>query len=195
MSLRASIQPDRTAAYAGIPVTATVTVANTADLVDAFEIRVLGIDRSWVECTPSRLQLFPETTGQFDLQIDLPDDFPAGLRMLTVQLRSDLKPDHPTLLTLTLEVDARPRLNVQAHPVQVVGASKGQFAVTVQNLGNTPVVARLTLDDPGVEVLVRVGEEILEGVKGLRREVARMRVHKRAQDQVRLAEAAPPGAE
>ena len=148
MSLRASIQPDRTAAYAGIPVTATVTVANTADLVDAFEIRVLGIDRSWVECTPSRLQLFPETTGQFDLQIDLPDDFPAGLRMLTVQLRSDLKPDHPTLLTLTLEVDARPRLNVQAHPVQVVGASKGQFAVTVQNLGNTPVVARLTLDDP-----------------------------------------------
>ena len=57
MSLRASITPDRTSAYAGIPVFATVTVANTADLVDAFEIRVLGVDRSWVQTSPQRLQL------------------------------------------------------------------------------------------------------------------------------------------
>ena len=49
MSLRASINPDRTPAYAGIPVCATVTVANTAELVDAFEIRVLGVDRSWIQ--------------------------------------------------------------------------------------------------------------------------------------------------
>ena len=148
MSLRASIEPDRTPAYAGIPVFATVTVANTADLVDAFEIRVLGVDRSWVQCSPDRLQLFPQTTGEIDLTIDLPDDFPAGLRTLTIQIRSELKPDRPTLLTLSLDVDSRPRVNVQVHPVQITGASKATFAVTVQNQGNNPVVARLTLDDP-----------------------------------------------
>jgi Carboxypeptidase regulatory-like domain len=153
VSLRASIEPTRTAAYAGIPVTATVTVANTAHLVDAFEIRVLGVDRDWVRCSPERLQLFPETTGTFDLTIDLPDDFPSGLRVLTIQIRSDLKPEHPTLLTLTLDVDARPRLNVQVQPTQVVGGSQGSFAVTVQNLGNTESTARLVVSDP--EALVR----------------------------------------
>ena len=149
MSLRASIEPTRTAAYAGIPVTASITVANTAHLVDAFEIRVLGVDRDWVRCSPERLQLFPETTGTFDLTIDLPDDFPSGLRVLTIQIRSDLKPEHPTLLTLTLDVDARPRLNVQVQPTQVVGGSQGSFAVTVQNLGNTESTARLVVSEIG----------------------------------------------
>ena len=153
MSLRASIEPTRTAAYAGIPVTATITVANTAHLVDAFDIRILGVDRDWIRLDPARLQLFPETTGTFDLTIDLPDDFPSGLKILTVQIRSELKPENPTLLTFTLDVDARPHLNVQVQPIQVVGGSKGSFAVTVQNLGNTESVARLTVSDP--EALVR----------------------------------------
>jgi hypothetical protein len=148
MSLRASISPDRTMAYAGIPVFATVTVANTADLVDAFEIRVLGVDRSWIQCSPERLQLFPQTTGEIELVIDLPDDFPAGLRTLTIQIRSELKPDRPTLLTLTLEVDSRPRVNVQVHPVMISAGSRATFAVTVQNQGNNPVIARLVADDP-----------------------------------------------
>jgi len=153
MSLRASIEPTRTPAYAGIPVTATITVANTAHLVDAFEIRVLGVDRDWIRLEPERLQLFPETTGVFDLTIDLPDDFPSGLRILTVQIRSELKPENPTLLTFTLDVDARPHLNVQVQPIQVVGGSSGTFAVTVQNLGNTESIARLTVTDP--EAMVR----------------------------------------
>lgn len=153
MSLRASIEPTRTAAYAGIPVTATVTVANTAHLVDAFDIRVLGVDRDWIRLEPERLQLFPETTGTFDLTIDLPDDFPSGLKILTVQIRSELKPENPTLLTFTLDVDARPHLNVQVQPIQIVAGSGGSFAVTVQNLGNTESTARLTVSDP--EALVR----------------------------------------
>lgn len=153
MSLRASIEPTRTAAYAGIPVSATITVANTAHLVDAFEIRVLGVDRDWVRCSPERMQLFPETSGVFELTIDLPDDFPAGIRVLTIQIRSDLKPEHPTLLTLTLDVDARPSLNVQVQPLQVVAGSQGSFAVTVQNQGNTQTTARLVMADP--EALVR----------------------------------------
>ena len=148
MSLRASITPDRTSAYAGIPVFATVTVANTADLVDAFEIRVLGVDRSWIQTSPTRLQLFPQTTGEIEVVIELPDDFPAGLRTLTIQIRSELKPDHPTLLTLTLDVDSRPRINVQVHPTMISSGKSATFAVTVQNQGNNPVVARLTVDDP-----------------------------------------------
>ena len=148
MNLRASISPDRTPAYAGIPVFATVTVANTADLVDAFEIRVLGVDRSWIQTSPTRLQLFPQTTGEIELVVELPDDFPAGLRTLTIQIRSELKPDHPTLLTLTLDVDSRPRVNVQVHPTMISSGKSATFAVTVQNQGNNAVIARLTVDDP-----------------------------------------------
>ena len=155
MSLRASINPDRTPAYAGIPVFATVTVANTAELVDAFEIRVLGVDRSWIQTSPTRLQLFPQTTGEIELVIELPDDFPAGLRTLTIQIRSELKPDHPTLLTLTLDVDSRPRINVQVHPTMISAGKGATFAVTVQNQGNNAVTARLTVDDP---------ESVVEGV-------------------------------
>jgi hypothetical protein len=94
------------------------------------------------------LQLFPQTTGEIELAIDLPDDFPAGLRTLTIQIRSELKPDRPTLLTLTLDVDSRPRINVQVHPTMISAGKSATFAVTVQNQGNNAVVARLTLDDP-----------------------------------------------
>jgi hypothetical protein len=52
----------------------------------------------------------------------------------------------------------------------------------------------LPLDDPAVQILVRVCQEVLKGVQGLRAEVARMLVHERPQNEVRLAEAAPPGA-
>jgi len=148
MNLRARLTPEKISSYGGYPVQTTITVANTADLVDAFHIRVLGIDNEWVSCTPERLQLFPQTTGDFELTLNLPADFPSGKHLLTIQVRSELKADRPTLLLLTVEVDLRPRTNVQVQPSLLNGTSKGTFAVTVQNLGNGSVDARLVMDDP-----------------------------------------------
>jgi hypothetical protein len=148
MNLRARLTPDKISAYGGYPIQTTVTVANSADLVDAFQIRVLGIDNEWVSCTPEKLQLFPQTTGDFELTLNLPPDFPSGKHLLTVQVRSELKADRPTLLLLTVEVDLRPRTNVQVQPTMLNGTTKGTFSVTVQNLGNGPVDARLSMDDP-----------------------------------------------
>ena len=148
MNLRARLTPEKISSYGGYPVQTTITVANTADLVDAFHIRVLGIDNEWVSCTPERLQLFPQTTGDFELTLNLPADFPSGKHLLTIQVRSELKVDRPTLLLLTVEVDLRPRTNVQVQPSLLNGTSKGTFAVTVQNLGNGSVDARLVMDDP-----------------------------------------------
>ena len=148
MNLRARLTPDKISAYGGYPIQTTVTVANSADLVDAFHIRVLGIDNEWVSCMPERLQLFPQTTGDFELTLNLPADFPSGKHLLTVQVRSELKADRPTLLLLTVEVDLRPRTNVQVQPSLLNGTSKGTFSVTVQNLGNGSVDARLVMDDP-----------------------------------------------
>ncbi len=54
---------------------------------------------------------------------------------------------------------------------------------------------RLTLDDPAVKVLVGMGEQVLKGVQFLRAKVARVLVHEGTQDEVRLAETAPPSAE
>lgn len=148
MNLRARLTPDKISTYGGYPVQTNITVANSADLVDAFQIRVLGIDNEWVSCTPERLQLFPQTTGDFELTLNLPSDFPSGKHLLTVQVRSELKADRPTLLLLTVEVDLRPRTNVQVQPSLLNGTSKGTFSVTVQNLGNGSVDARLVMDDP-----------------------------------------------
>lgn len=148
MSMRAVVEPNNVATFPGFPVEFSVTVTNALHLVDAFSVRVLGVDPAWVVVDQERLQLFPGTVGVFQVRVNLPEDFPSGRRTLTVQVLSDLAPTKPTLLTITLDIDARPRVTMAADPVLFVAGSKAQFALTVTNEGNSPTRVEFACEDP-----------------------------------------------
>jgi hypothetical protein len=148
MSLRAVVEPRLITTYPGFPVEFEVTVTNALHLVDAYSLRVLGVDPDWVSVDQARLQLFPGTVGVFQVRVDLPDDFPSGRRTLTVQVLSDLAPTKPTLLSVVLDIDTQTRVSMVVDPVMAVAGSKAQFAITVMNEGNSPSRVELACDDP-----------------------------------------------
>lgn len=148
MSMRAVVEPRLITTYPGFPVEFEVTVTNALHLVDAYSVRILGVDPDWVTVDQERLQLFPGTVGVFQVRVDLPDDFPSGRRTLTVQVLSDLAPTKPTLLTVALDVDTQTRVSMIVDPVLVVAGGKAQFALTVTNEGNSPARVELACDDP-----------------------------------------------
>lgn len=148
MSMRAVVEPRKITTYPGFPVDFVVTVTNALHLVDAYTVRVLGVDPDWVTVDQERLQLFPGTVGEFQVRVDLPDDFPSGRRTLTIQVLSDLAPTKPTLLTLILDIDAQARVSMVVDPVLAIAGSKAQFAITVTNEGNSAARVELACDDP-----------------------------------------------
>jgi len=162
MSMRAVVEPRHITTYPGFPVEFAITVTNALHLVDAYSVRVLGVDPAWVTVDQERLQLFPGTVGVFQLRVDLPDDFPSGRRTLTVQVLSDLAPTKPTLLTLLLDVDTQARVSMVVDPVIVVAGGKAQFAVTVTNEGNSPARVELACDDPEFTSVAVFDRPVLE---------------------------------
>ena len=148
MTARARLEPTTVQVSVGFPVETAVAVTNTGSVVDAYQVRVLGVDPDWVQLSTDRLQLFPGDTGRIEVSIRLPYDYPAGERALVVQVRSDLAPEHSTLLPLRLVLDELPSLRLAVRPPQVIAGARATYAVTVANEGNATSTVRLNLDDP-----------------------------------------------
>lgn len=153
MAMRAAVDPAHFATYPGFPIDFAVTVTNALDVVDAYSVRVIGVDPKWVSVDEERLQLFPGSAGTFQVRVTLPDDFPAGQRVLTVQVISELAPTRPTLLAVSLDVNTRKAMSIRIEPPMAVCGSKASFAVTVTNHGNSVERAEFACTDPeAVEV-------------------------------------------
>ena len=112
-----------------------------------------------VEVSTSRLSLFPSEVGTVDVGIDLPEDFPAGLRQVAVHVQSENDPTEFALAQITLDVGTRSRTTLRVDPVVVTGGSKAQFALVIANDGNSTVQARPEGLDP--EDKVEIGFEPL----------------------------------
>ena len=54
----ASVAPSYLETVGGQTVRIALSVANTSDVIDAYTLRVYGLDVTWVTATPDRLSLF-----------------------------------------------------------------------------------------------------------------------------------------
>jgi len=61
--VRVDVSPDRAVVSPGSPVSLTVAVTNTTDVISGHQVRVLGVDPRWVELSQERLSLFPGATA------------------------------------------------------------------------------------------------------------------------------------
>jgi hypothetical protein len=146
--VRVSVTPDHIEATPGEPFAITVDVFNTGAIIDAYRVKVLGLNPEWVDAQPRRLSLFPESGGVIVLLVTLPADYPAGRRRLQLSVQSRVDPADVVTLPVQLVVAARPTLTLLVDPeIATVGGS-AQFGVVMENTGNVPLEVGLHAIDP-----------------------------------------------
>ncbi|HWL41339.1 MAG TPA: carboxypeptidase regulatory-like domain-containing protein [Ilumatobacter sp.] len=117
----------------------SVSITNTTSVIDAYRVQVFGLDPEWVTVTPPRLSLFPGQTERVEIQVRLPDDYPASQRTLAVNVSSDDDPGAFSLSQVALAVQPRTRTSVRLDPVMVTAGRRARFGMVVSNDGNAAV--------------------------------------------------------
>jgi hypothetical protein len=136
----------RLAADPGSVVTFILDVTNTSAVIDGISARVLGVDAERVTSRPAVLSLFPDSSGDLTLSIDLPESYPAGTHPLTVALDSHTS-GVTELVDVELTVAPLPRLEVRPRPAVVRTGRRAHFVLDVGNRGNVPLDVALTAAD------------------------------------------------
>ncbi|MBV9098769.1 MAG: carboxypeptidase regulatory-like domain-containing protein [Frankiaceae bacterium] len=141
--LRVAMERRRLSAEPGSTVTFTLEVTNTSAVIDGISARVLGVDAERVTSRPQVLSLFPDSSGQLTLSIELPESYPAGTHPLTVALDSHTS-GATELVDVELTVSPVPRLQIKPRPAVVRTGRRAHFVVDVGNHGNVPLDIALT---------------------------------------------------
>lgn len=126
----------------------TVSITNTGTVIDAYDVSAFGLDPQWVQVQPPRLSLFPGETGLVEATIALPEDFPAGDRMIAVHVRSENDPTEFSLAQVNLDVAERPRATMRADPAMIIGGNKAVFGLVIANEGNATIEVQPEGIDP-----------------------------------------------
>jgi hypothetical protein len=104
--VRVVVTPERAVAVAGEPVTFTVTVLNTTDIISEQRITLDGVDPAWVRGGSEDLALFPAEERSVVFVVTLPPGVPAGIRRLRVQVAERTPPQRLEVVEVQLEVPA-----------------------------------------------------------------------------------------
>ena len=126
----------------------TLDVVNTGSVIDGITARVVGLPERTVTTRPAMLPLFPDTSGQITLTVDLPQTFPAGRHPVTVEVLSRQPDADPGYVNVDLDVPLAPAVTLSARPELVRARRIGRFILTVTNRGNAVLDVDLAVDDP-----------------------------------------------
>ena len=152
-----------------------VSITNTGAVIDAYDVSTFGLDPQWVDLRPARLSLFPGETGIVEATIALPEDFPAGDRMIALHVRSENDPTEFSLAQVNLDVAERPRTTLRVDPAMIIGGNKAVFGLVVANEGNATIEVQPDGVDPEDKAEIEFEPASLVLAPG-RREVVRARV-------------------
>src|SRR4029079_15295919 len=65
------------------------------------------------------------------------DDFPSGMRQLSVHVQSENDPAQFELVTVTVNVASRPALSMSVDPTSITAGASASFGLVVVNQGNS----------------------------------------------------------
>lgn len=177
--MRVDVFPEAITPAPGQPVVLTVQVFNSAPVISAHRIRILGVDEKWVTVDHDQLSLFPESTGVVLVTITLPKGIPSGTRRITIQVHEQTPPNRTESVNVDLTIPAEQGARISVDPISVTGGSKATVGVLLANDGNTNLTLRLDAVDEEdklafvfdpVEVELAPGERITAStrIKGKR---------------------------
>ncbi|MBB5789818.1 carboxypeptidase regulatory-like domain-containing protein [Jiangella mangrovi] len=114
-----------------------LTVTNTAEVIDGFTVRAVGLPPDAVTARPPLLSLFPDAEGTIAVAVTVPPTHPAGRHPVVVAVDSQHAGPAAETVDLDLVVPRRPSVALAARPSVVRTRGRAEFAVEVANRGNT----------------------------------------------------------
>ncbi len=126
----------------------SVTVTNTSNTIDAYQVQVFGIDPRWVTSTPTMLSLFPGDVDTMTVSIALPHDYPSSRRRLALTVRSENDPEEFALTHTEIGVVPTSTIDVSIDPPMMQGGRVARFGIVVGNTGNATITATPVGVDP-----------------------------------------------
>lgn len=141
-TLQVELHPAELPVVAGQPVVVRVDILNTSTVIDAYRVRILGLDPAWVETDPASLSLFPGATGSVTAIVTLPDRFAAGTHRFSVQVYSERDDAEYQLVDLRLHVGEVERLDARLEPPVMTVSRRARFGLVLTNNGNAEVAVR-----------------------------------------------------
>ncbi|MFG2511635.1 hydrolytic protein [Streptomyces sp. NPDC048584] len=134
--------------------TTTLTVRNDSDIVEAYDLKVVGDCAAWTTVEPARVSLYPGTSETVTLRLEPPrsPEIRAGEMPLGVRVLPNEHPDAVRVLETTVHVGEFHELRTELSPRRRRGWLRGRYLLAVRNQGNTPVRVRFTPGQAGEEL-------------------------------------------
>ncbi|MEU6089127.1 hydrolytic protein [Streptomyces sp. NPDC047085] len=134
--------------------TTTLTVRNDSDIVEAYNLEVVGDCAPWTTVEPARVSLYPGTSETVTLRLAPPrsPEIRAGDKPLGVRVLPTEHPESVRVLETTVHVEEFHELRTELAPRRRRGWLRGRYRLAVRNQGNTPVRVRFTPGQAGEEL-------------------------------------------
>ncbi|MFI2423720.1 hydrolytic protein [Streptomyces sp. NPDC018955] len=138
----------------GDTATTTLTVRNDSDIVEAYDLRVVGDCAAWTTVEPARVSLYPGTSETVTLRLEPPrsPEIRAGEMPLGVRVLPNEHPDAVRVLETTVHIGEFHELKTELSPRRRRGWLRGRYRLAVRNQGNTAVQVRFTPGQAGEEL-------------------------------------------
>lgn len=138
---------DHLIAQPGQPLPIPVEVFNDSDVIGGYSFRALGLDQDWVDVVPGELTLFPDSSATVMVTVTIPDDLPAGDRVLSLEVTQQNAPRHSVIHNVTLTVTPERSGRTRLEPVTATGGKETTFSLTLTNTGNKAIDAEFSWAD------------------------------------------------
>ncbi|MGW2860640.1 peptidoglycan-binding protein [Streptomyces sp. NPDC001205] len=151
MTMWTSLDPAAVAVDPGGRATARLRVRNTGDTVEEFRLSIVGAPAGWARVEPDTLRLYPGSEGTAEISFAPPrtPDALAGPAPYGIRVEPREHPDLRDVLEGQVTVAPFSEVRAELLPPSLVGRFRARASVAVDNLGNTPLTASLTLRDEG----------------------------------------------
>jgi hypothetical protein len=168
MGVIASIDSTSVSADPGAEASCSIRVRNTGMVVDQVLLDVLGDARPWSTVEPDQLNLLPGTDGLARVVFRPPRSaaVPAGTVPFAVRAMSQEDPDGSTIEEGAVEVSPFSDLRAVLMPGTARGRRRAKYRLVIENEGNTPVHAAVSVADPDLLLEFKVKPETLMAQPG-----------------------------
>lgn len=164
--MRLEVGPAEVHIVPGTSASVVAQIFNADDVINAYEIRVFGVDPEWVELERERLSLFPSSAGVVAIGVRVPEGYPAGTLRLGVEVTPVVDDSLRQLGEVSVVVPPRRIATVTTDPAALAAGRRGTFNLTFANDGNTPFELTLASTDPEAKVKTRFEPPTIEIVPG-----------------------------
>jgi hypothetical protein len=169
LPLRVDLSVDRVDAAPGDAVSVDVTVRNTSDIVEHYDVEVLGLPAgATASAQPDIAKLRPGETATTTVRMAIGADSPAaaGLYTLGILVHSRYRTEVSRCEELPLVLAAVEDIAVRVEPEVATGGRSAQYTVQVTNGGNLPVRLGLAAADPERRVTAAFEPPIVDVPQG-----------------------------